>query len=213
LSGVVEAATWKHALEQGIPRPGKRIVVYPKELPHLREVLDTQNPDLDPENGCPIAYEKILEESQSFPNPPDFFREDSPEIVNSEELSSQVPVWMNIAANVSTGNRPQVSETGADVLNSDDSDSENDQGGDKEKNMYAPEMLDSEGNLLPGKSPKLTNAQAVVLRAASASQSKSANGTGESKVVPEECAAGGTRAVAGSWETGRRAAKRRPPKT
>jgi hypothetical protein len=121
------------------------VVIYPTELTHLKAVLESQDPSLDSEDGHPIACAKILEACQSFEYPPVFYCEDCPEIVNSKEFSVHVPLWMNTASQVSTGNRRQVREDGADVLNSSDSDSETEERGDVITGMYTSDMLDAEG--------------------------------------------------------------------
>jgi hypothetical protein len=57
LTAAVEAVAWKHCLEpdEG-PRKGQRVVIYPKEITQLQEVLNTGDPNVDSEDGHPIAY-------------------------------------------------------------------------------------------------------------------------------------------------------------
>jgi hypothetical protein len=123
LTAAVEAVTWKHCLEpdEG-PRKGQRVVIYPKEITQLEEVLSTGDPNIDSVDGHPISYAHILEASQNYENPPIFLREDSEQITSKEEIATKVPVWMNIAAQVATGNCRMVLEDGPDKMNSDDDD-------------------------------------------------------------------------------------------
>jgi hypothetical protein len=56
LSAAAEAVTWKHAseLDEG-SRKGQRVVTYQKELSQLEAVLSTGDPNIDSEDGHPIA--------------------------------------------------------------------------------------------------------------------------------------------------------------
>jgi hypothetical protein len=122
LSAACEAGTWKHALETDGSRKGQRVVIDPKEMTKLEEVLSTGDPNIDSENGHPVAYTQILQVSQTFEYPPIFLKEDSEQITSNPDLAPKVPVWMNTAAQVATGNRKMVLEDGPDVMNSDDDD-------------------------------------------------------------------------------------------
>jgi hypothetical protein len=67
---------------------------------------------------------------------PRFFREDSDEILSNPELAAAVPLWMNIAAQVSVGSRDLVPKNGPVVSNSSDEDSPTEEHGDKLTGMY-----------------------------------------------------------------------------
>jgi hypothetical protein len=74
-------------------------------------------------------------------------KEDCEHIVRDEVWSEKVPEWMNLAAQVATGNRRRVLEDGPDKMNSDDEESE-DMKPDEEPNMYAPGMDPRKGPLM-----------------------------------------------------------------
>jgi hypothetical protein len=74
-------------------------------------------------DGKHIAFSKILEKTAEYQSPPRFIREDSSEILDDPKLSASVPLWMNIAAQVSTGGRDLVLENGPDTMNSSDEES------------------------------------------------------------------------------------------
>jgi hypothetical protein len=140
LSAVAEAVTWRNdALEVDGPRKGRRVVVYPKELTQLDAVLSSGDPNIDSENGHPIAYERVLRESQKFDNPPLFLREDSEQITSDPKMTESVPKWMCMAERVATGSRRRVLENGPDTWKSDDEANE-DVLPDEEHDMYTPEM-------------------------------------------------------------------------
>jgi hypothetical protein len=123
LSATVEAATWKSALDlDDGPRKGQRVVIYPKEMTQLEQVLSTGDPSLDDVNGHPTACANILQASQKYEHPPVFLKEDDEQITSNEKLAAKVPMWMNIAAQVATGSRRMVHEDGPDVMNSDNDD-------------------------------------------------------------------------------------------
>jgi hypothetical protein len=48
---------------------------FPKDLPQLEEFLSTSDPNVDPEDGHPLAYEAILRECQKFEITPLFLKE------------------------------------------------------------------------------------------------------------------------------------------
>jgi hypothetical protein len=77
-----------------------------------------------------------LEKCAEFETSPRFFREDSAEILNDPELAASVPLWMNIAAQVSVGSRDLVREDGPDTMNSSDEDSPTEEHGKKLTGMY-----------------------------------------------------------------------------
>jgi hypothetical protein len=77
LRAAAEAVTWRHALENEGVRKGQRVVIYPKELVQLEEVLSTCDPEIDNEDGHSIAYAMILRESQNFENTPISLSEES----------------------------------------------------------------------------------------------------------------------------------------
>jgi hypothetical protein len=150
LSAVAEAATWRNnALEGQVseaigPRKGQRVVIYPKELTQLHAVLTTGDPNIDSENGHPIAYERVLIESEKYENPPLFLREDAEQIVNDPVMAESVPKWLCMAERVATGNRHRVLEDGPDTWNSDD-EAKEDVVPDKEVGMYTAGMDPKKG--------------------------------------------------------------------
>jgi hypothetical protein len=96
---------------------------------------------------------------QSHEHPPIFLKEDSEQVTSSEN-ADKVPLWMNIAAQVATGNRRMVLQDGPDKMNSDDDDALEGAEPDEEKGMYMSEMDAKKGPV------KLTQAQAAYQRAA-----------------------------------------------
>jgi hypothetical protein len=140
LSAAAEAVTWRNAaMELTERRKGQRVVIYPKELTGLHEALSTGNPNIDEEDGHPIAYAQIIQESQKFECPPLFLRADADQIVGDPTSSEKVPEWLCTAERVATGGRRRVLQDGPDTWNSDD-EAEADVEADKELNMYTDEM-------------------------------------------------------------------------
>jgi hypothetical protein len=122
LSAVAEAVAWKNdalELEDG-PRKGQRVVIYPKELSQLDAVLSTGNPNLDSEDGHPIAYQKVLAAAQSYEHPPLFLKEDNARITSDPIMSQEVPKWKCTTERVATGSKRRVPQDGPDTWNSDD---------------------------------------------------------------------------------------------
>jgi hypothetical protein len=159
LAAVAEAVSWNHASQNDEGRKGQRVIIYPKDLTQLDELLSTCDPNADPEDGHPIAYEIILRESAKYEATPQFWREDSTPVVSDPVLSEVVPEWMAKARQVATGNRKRVLEDGRDVENSSDEDDPN-MKPDELAGCYTAEMNPKEG-------PKvLTPAQAAFQRAA-----------------------------------------------
>jgi hypothetical protein len=122
LYAATEAVTWNHASQPESPRKGQRVIIFPKDLPQLEEFLATADPNVDPEDGHPIAYEAILRESQKFETTPLFLRVDCDVVVNDPLLAANVPEWLAKSRQVATGNRRRVLENGADVMSSSDED-------------------------------------------------------------------------------------------
>jgi hypothetical protein len=139
LYAAAEAVTWNHASQPDSPRKGQRVIIFPKDLPQLEAFLATSDPNVDPEDGHPIAYETILCESQKFETTPLFLREDCNVVVNDPFLAANVPGWLAKSKQVATGNRRRVLEDGADVMSSSDEDDPN-MKPDEETGMYAKEM-------------------------------------------------------------------------
>jgi hypothetical protein len=135
LSAVAEAVAWKNeALEpEDPPRKSQRVVIYPKDLVQLDAVLSTGNPNVDPESGHPIAYERTLAHAQTFENPPIFIKADADQITSDPKMAELVPSWMCTAERIATGNRRRVPEDGPDTWNSNDEATE-------EKGAYTAEM-------------------------------------------------------------------------
>jgi hypothetical protein len=164
LSAVAEAVTWKNeALEVEGPRKGQRVVIYPKELTQLDAVLRAGDPNIDSENGHPIAYQQVLSESQKYENPPLFLREDSEQITSDPKMAESGPKWMCIAERVATGNRRRVLEDGNDAWHSDD-EAKEEVIPDEEHGMYTKEMDPSKGPV------HLTRAQVAAQKAAAQAQ-------------------------------------------
>jgi hypothetical protein len=161
LSATVEAVTWKSALDldEG-PRKGQRVVICRKEMTQLEQVLSTGDHNIDSADGHTIAYAIILQAAQSYEHPPIFLKEDSEQIMSNEDTALKVPMWMNIAAQVATGNRRMVLEDGPDKMNSDDDDALEEEHGDKLTGMYTSEMDPNKGPV------KLTQNQVAVQKAA-----------------------------------------------
>jgi hypothetical protein len=129
-------------------------------MAQLEQVLSTADPSTDSVDGHPIAYTHLMQAAQSFKHPPIFLKEDSKLVIKSEN-ADKVPVWMNIAAQVATGNRRRVLEDGPDKMNSDDDDALEEEHGDKLTGMYTPEMDPKKGPV------NLTEQEAARQRAAS----------------------------------------------
>jgi hypothetical protein len=154
LSAAAEAVAWKHALDQEEgPRKGQRVGIYPKEVSQLEEVLSTGDPNIDSEDGHPIAYFQILQAAQSYERPRLFLREDSEQITSDPAMAEKLPTWMCIAAQVATGNRRRVLEDGPDVMNSDEEDAVKEEHGDEITDGYTSEMDPEKGPV------KLTRSQ------------------------------------------------------
>jgi hypothetical protein len=158
LTEVAEAVTWKHALEGDGPRHGKRVVIYPKELTQLDQVLSTGDPNIDSEDGHPIDYASILQAAQSYEEKPLFLREDHEQITSDPVKSMEVSKWMNTAAKVATGSRQRVLENGPDVMCSDDEDAIKEEHGDELTGVHAPGCVSLD-------QAKLTAEQAAAQRA------------------------------------------------
>jgi hypothetical protein len=138
LSATAEAIAWKNdALETPGPRKSQRVVIYPKELSQLDAVLASGDPNVDPEDGHPIAYQRVLAAASEFEIPPIFLKEDCEAIVSDPKKAEVVPRWMCMAERIATGSRPRVLEDGPDTIHSDD-EAKKDVEPDEELDMYAP---------------------------------------------------------------------------
>jgi hypothetical protein len=62
LVAAAEAVTWNHASQPDFPRKGQRIIVYPQELTALDEFLASGDPNINPDEGHPLAFQTILQE-------------------------------------------------------------------------------------------------------------------------------------------------------
>jgi hypothetical protein len=183
LSAAAEAVAWRNdALESpDPPRKGQRVVIYPKELTEFESVLSTGNPNINPEDGHPIAYQRVLAAAAAFEIPPVFLKEDSEAIVSDPRKAELVPQWMCMAERIATGSRPRVLEDGPDTLHSDE-DSDKDVEADVEKDMYTSEMD-------PKLGPKTLSAQEASRQRAVASalkRSKSGFATSSSPEVSSD---------------------------
>jgi hypothetical protein len=139
LSAAAEAVSWNHASQPDTEREGQRIIIFPKDLPQLEVFLMSTDPNDDPEDGHPIAYETILRESAKFKIAPLFVMEDSAYVTEDPVLSASVPEWLAKSRQIATGGRRRVLEDGADVLNSSDEDDEK-MVADEEHGMYTAGM-------------------------------------------------------------------------
>jgi hypothetical protein len=139
-AAVYEAVSWRHSLENAIdgPRKGQRVVIYPKELTGLAQVLVSRNvivpDDLEDHSGL---YSAILQESDLFECPPIFMREDCDQLTSHPVWALNIAKWMITAARVATGSRRRVLEDGPDVMNSDDEDAKKEDHGEVLTEMYA----------------------------------------------------------------------------
>jgi hypothetical protein len=172
LAAVSEAVSWNHASQPDQPRQGQRIVIYPEHLTQMDEFLTSCDPNVDPDDGHPLAYATILQEQAKYVNTPIIVNESSEFVTADPFLSQCVPGWMSKAEQIATGYRHRTLEDGRDVLNSDDEDDE-DMKPDELTGMYTAEMLDSEGK--PKSGPKVltateANRQRSAARAAKASK-------------------------------------------
>jgi hypothetical protein len=120
LSAAAEAVSWNHASQPDEPRKGQRVIIYPKDLPQLDEFLATRDPNVDPEDWHPMAYEVILRDSAKYETTPLFLREDSNPVTSDPILAAKVPEWLAISRQVATGNRRRVLENGIDQTDSSD---------------------------------------------------------------------------------------------
>jgi hypothetical protein len=141
LSAVCEAVEWTHALEfpdAEEKRMGQRVIIYPRELSGLSQVISTGNPIVDDATEDHSAlYERILIKSEEFDRRPLFLSEDDPQIVNHSVWSTKIQGWMITASRIATGSRPRVLEDGPDVMNSDDEDSKVEEHGEELKGCFA----------------------------------------------------------------------------
>jgi hypothetical protein len=140
LSAAAEAIEWTNPIEtfsSDGKRRASRIVVYPADIPPIEEAMAefAQNPS-DREDGSHIAFTKILSNVEKFENPPRILRADSSDLAESE-FAPAVPLWLNIANQVSVGSRNLVLEDGPDIHNSSDEDSPQDERGEELTGMYA----------------------------------------------------------------------------
>jgi hypothetical protein len=125
LCAAAEAVTWNHASQFDSPRKGQRLIIFPKDLPQLDAFLSTCDPNVDHEDGHPIAYEAILRESQKFEITPLFLREDCDMVTSDPFLAASVPEWLAKSRQMATGNRRHVLVNGLDVMSSSDEDDPN----------------------------------------------------------------------------------------
>jgi hypothetical protein len=106
--------------------------------------LSTRDPNIDSEDGHPIAYQAILQHSDGYENPPVFLKEDSEPVVSNPIMSGKVPEWMASAGQMATGERQRVLEDGEDKMRSSDEDDPK-MKPDVLTNMYTSEMDPTKG--------------------------------------------------------------------
>jgi hypothetical protein len=182
LAAESEAVTWRPVQDSEGSRKGQRVIIYPKDLPQLEEVLSTGDPNVDNSDGHPIAYEVILRESQTYEHPPIFLKEDSDHVVNDESLSEKVQEWMAISQQVATGSHKRVLEDGIDVWDSSDEDDEK-MKPDELTGMYTAGMDPKQGPV------RLTQRQVATQKAAFRSSSMVSSEVSDSdspSSVPED---------------------------
>jgi hypothetical protein len=136
----------------------------------LDTVLSTGNPNVDPESGHPIAYERILAHAQSFEKPPIFIKADAERITSDPKMSELVPTWMCTAERIAAGSLCRVPEDGPDTWNSDDEAIE-DVLPDEEKGAYTAGMD-------PKLGPKKLSAHEAARQRATANALKLAQSSG-----------------------------------
>jgi hypothetical protein len=158
LAAAAEAVSWNHASQPDQPRKGQRVIIYPRDLLQLEEFLSSGDPNVDPEDGHPLAYATILQESAKFETTPLFLNEDSEPVTSDPFLSEKVPEWMAQTKQVATGCRRRTLENGPDVENSDDEEDPNMQP-DKCEGAYTAEMD-------PKKGPKVLTPKEVAYQRA-----------------------------------------------
>jgi hypothetical protein len=110
----------------------------------LPAVLSTRDPNIDSEDGHPIAYQAILQSSDGYEKPPVSLREDSEPVVSDPIMSGKVPEWMASAEQMATGERQRVLEDGDDKISSSDEDDPN-MKPDTLTGMYTSEMNPKQG--------------------------------------------------------------------
>jgi hypothetical protein len=165
LTAAAEAIAWKNeTIESPGQRKGQRVVIYPKELTQLESVLSSGDPNIDPEDGHPVAYQRVLQAASEFEVPPIFPKEDCEAVRTDPKKAEAVPQWMCLAERIATGSRSRVLEDGPDTYNSDE-DAAEDVEADKELGMYTSEMD-------PILGPKKLSQQEVATQRASANAMK-----------------------------------------
>jgi hypothetical protein len=176
LAAVAEAVSWNHASQPDQPRPGQRVVIYPKHLTQMDEFLGTCETDDGQDQGHELAYNSILEAQAKYENTPIIVNESSEYVTTDPVLSQCVPNWMSLAEQIATGCRHRTLEDGRDVMNSDEEDDEN-MVPDKLTGMYTAEMLGPDGKPkvgLPKLSPAEASRQRAAAKAAKASKTSTA---------------------------------------
>jgi hypothetical protein len=93
LSAVFQAVSWRHTLENGIEgqRKGQRVVIYPRSLTGLSQVITTRNVAVhdDVEDHSEL-YAGILSKCDQFENPPIFMTEDCDQLTANPVWSSKI---------------------------------------------------------------------------------------------------------------------------
>jgi hypothetical protein len=135
------------------------VVKYPAGARPSKCIIVIIFPNVDPEDGHPIAYEAILQGRQQFENPLLLLKDDSEQVLTHPVTAEKAQVWMATARQVAVGNRRRVFEDGDDKINSSDEDDEHMEP-DKLTGMYTSEMDPKAGP------HKLTQGQAAYQRAA-----------------------------------------------
>jgi hypothetical protein len=106
-------------------------------MPPIAEELEAFMSDRSElEEGKHVAYAVLAEKVTEMDPPPTFCREDDDMVRNDPVLSEAVPKMLNIAAQISVGNREFVLENGPDVMNSSDEDAPHEEHGEELTRMY-----------------------------------------------------------------------------
>jgi hypothetical protein len=142
------------------------VIIYPKEMWGLEEVLATGDPNADPEDGHPIACQRIFSAAEQFETTPTFLKEDCEAILSDPKKAELVPQWMCLAERAAIGSRPRVLEDGPDTPNSDD-EAKEDVKADELTGMYTSEMD-------PKLGPKTLSPQEAARQRATAQASRDA---------------------------------------
>jgi hypothetical protein len=135
LSAIADAVGWRHALEitsdPNYRRRCQRVIMYPR-LPKFSTLMITGNVGLDMDGGHDIAYERIMNECQTWHEDcrPLFMPEDSSDLARWPALAQHAAEWMEGGKCIGVAGYRKVLEDGPDVCESE-SDSEHSDHGEE----------------------------------------------------------------------------------